>query len=134
MFGIGTKSAKLIAAATVAVGIGAIGAPSVAEAGDDGWRHGGRSFHGHHKHKQFHQRRHDFHGHHGHGRAVVHVWRPAPPVTVIRRPWVRGACHPVVGRGFDGFGRPATFGGTMCYDGFGNGFVVAGSEHVIGYF
>ena len=40
----------------------------------------------------------------------------------------------VVGKGRDHFGRRAKFGGTMCYDRFGYGYVVAGSRHVIHYY
>jgi hypothetical protein len=131
MFGIGTKSAKFIATASLALGIGAFCIPA-AEAGDDHRRHG---FHGHH-HRHHGHHRHHAHRHHGHWRSgvTVHVWDAFPPRPVIRHvPAVR-ACHPVIGQGFDRFGRRAKFGGTMCYDGYGNGYIVAGSQHVIHYF
>ena len=139
MFGIGTKSARLIATAALAVGIGAIGLPAAAEAGDDHRRHGGHhghhkyKHHGHHKHHSYH--RHHGHRHHGHWRSgfSVRIWDPYPP-PVIRHYSVVRPCHPVVGHGQDRFGRPAKFGGTMCYDRFGNGYVVAGSQHIIHYF
>ncbi|MGH6620466.1 MAG: hypothetical protein ACREF6_13060 [Alphaproteobacteria bacterium] len=143
MFGIGTKSARLIAAATLALGVGAIGLPAAAEAGDDHRRHGGHhkyKHHGHHKYKNHGHRghhRHYSHRRHGHGHwrsgFSVRIWDPYPP-PVIRHYSVARPCHPVVGHGQDQFGRRAKFGGTMCYDRFGNGYVVAGSQHVIHYF
>lgn len=144
MFGIGTKSAKLIAAAALALGLGAVGLPSAAEAGDDHRRHGrhggyhGSHYGGHHYNKHRSHHRHHAHRHHrrGHWRSgvTVHVWDPFPPRPVIRHyPAVR-PCHPVIGHGFDQFGRRAKFGGTMCYDRYGNSYVVAGSQHVIHYF
>lgn len=124
MFGIGTKSARLVATATLALGIGAAGLPAAAEAGD-GHRHhgGGHRFEGHYPRYPAYR----------HSRVVVQLWNPYPQPAF--QPYVAAAaCHPVVGHGVDGFGRRAKFGGTMCYDRFGNGYVVAGSEHVIHYF
>jgi hypothetical protein len=134
MFGIGIKSAKLIASAALALGVGAVGIPA-AEAGDDHRHHGGhhryKQHHGHNKHHGHH--RHHAHRHgHWHSGFSVHVWNPPPP-AVRYYPAVR-PCHPVIGHGVDQFGRRAKFGGTMCYDGYGNGYVVAGSQHVIHYF
>jgi hypothetical protein len=145
MLGIGTKPAKLLAAAALAIGIGAAGVPATVEAGDDHRRHGGRGFHGHQKHfKHGHHGRGDFRRHHGyrhhgyrhpgHSGVVVHIWRPQPHVPAVQHHWVTRPCHPVVGHGLDAYGRQAKFGGTMCYDRFGNGYVVAGSQHVIHYF
>lgn len=140
MFGIGTKSARLIAAATLALGVGAVGLPAAAEAGDDHRRHGGHhkyKHHGHHNFKHYGHHRHHSHRRHGHGHwnsgFSVRIWDPYPP-PVIRHYSVARPCHPVVGHGQDQFGRRAKFGGTMCYDRFGNGYVVAGSQHVIHYF
>jgi hypothetical protein len=139
MLGIGTKPARLIAVATLVMGVGAVGVPATAEAGDNHRRHGSHKFHGHQKHfKHGHFRRH--HGHHrqfhkrSHHGFAVHVWRPNLHAPVVHHHWVTRACHPVVGHGLDAFGRQAKFGGTMCYDRFGNGYVVAGSQHVIHYF
>jgi len=131
MFGIGTKSARLVATATLALGIGAAGLPAVAEAGDD-HRHrgGGHRFQGHHHNPHHHYRHHHGYRHSG---VVVHLWNPYPRPVIHHYP-VATACHPVVGHGQDAYGRRAKFGGTMCYDRFGNGYVVAGSEHVIHYF
>lgn len=143
MFGIGTKSAKLIAAAALALGLGAVGLPSAAGAGDDHRRHGRHGgYHGshngghHYRHRGHHRHHAQRHHRRGHWRSgvTVHVWDPFPPRPVIRHyPAVR-PCHPVIGHGFDQFGRRAKFGGTMCYDRYGNSYVVAGSRHVIHYF
>lgn len=136
MFGIGTKSAKLAVAAALAVGVGALGIPSESEAGDR-HRHGGHhghkfKHHGHHRHHAY-RHKHYRHGH-WHSGFSIRIWEPYRPAPVIRYyPAVR-ACHPVVGHGLDQFGRRAKFGGTMCYDRFGNGYVVAGSQHVIQHF
>ena len=43
-------------------------------------------------------------------------------------------CHPVTGIGRDRYGRKAKFGGTMCYDRYGNSYIVPGSRHVIHYY
>ncbi len=43
-------------------------------------------------------------------------------------------CHPVTGIGRDRYGRKAKFGGTMCYDRYGNSYIVRGSRHVIHYY
>ena len=73
------------------------------------------------------------HGRHG---VTVQAWKPAaPPPRPAYKPYrAKGACHPVVGHGSDHFGRRAKFGGTMCYDRRGHGYVVAGSRYVIRYY
>jgi len=45
---------------------------------------------------------------------------------------VRRDCKPTTGNGLHQ-GRPATFGGTFCYDANGRGYIVPGSEYLIGY-
>jgi hypothetical protein len=86
------------------------------------------------------------HGHHGgHGAAVFGAllggllignliaqassppprYRPAPQPAL-------GNCRYTTGRAYLN-GRLARFGGTMCYDGYGNAYIVTGSEHFIGY-
>ena len=42
------------------------------------------------------------------------------------------ACHPVYKHGY-WHGRPAKVGGTMCYNRYGNGYVVSGSRYLIHY-
>ena len=42
------------------------------------------------------------------------------------------ACHPVFRFGI-WHGRPAKAGGTMCYNAYGNGYVVSGSRYLIHY-
>ena len=43
-------------------------------------------------------------------------------------------CTPVSKIGYDGYGRAIRIGGTMCFDGYGAGYVVPGSRYVIGYY
>ena len=43
------------------------------------------------------------------------------------------ACHTVSKIGYDN-GRKAKIGGTMCYNAYGNSYVVKGSRHVIHYY
>ena len=54
------------------------------------------------------------------------------------RPLVRQVygrtCHTVSKTGYDGYGRKAKIGGTMCYDSYGNSYVVKGSRYVIHYY
>ncbi len=45
---------------------------------------------------------------------------------------MRRDCKPTTGSGLHQ-GRRATFGGTFCYDGHGRGYIVPGSEYLIGY-
>lgn len=42
-------------------------------------------------------------------------------------------CHPVSKNGF-WHGRHAKIGGTMCYDRYGNGYVISNSRHLIHYY
>lgn len=167
MYGITSKTARIIAIAGLALGIAAIATPAAADGnynrghgGGHGGSHGGKgsygkSGHGHHgaqkqKHaykrgyKQGYRNGHsNSHGHrrnhaywrkHGHHGVSVYAWKPFGhrPAYAHRR--IQAACHPVVGNGRDHFGRRAKFGGTMCYDRFGYGYVVAGSRHVIHYY
>ena len=53
------------------------------------------------------------------------------PVTYAPRP-VLGNCQATTGTGYY-YGRPALFGGTMCFDGYGRGYIAPGSRHFIGY-
>ena len=43
-----------------------------------------------------------------------------------------GNCHATTGSGYYN-GRPAQFGGTMCYDQYGRGYVNPGSRYFMGY-
>ena len=71
-------------------------------------------------------------GRHG---VTVQAWKHVAPPRPAYKPYrAKGACHPVVGHGSDHFGRRGKFGGTMCYDRHGQGYVVAGSRHVIRYY
>ena len=44
------------------------------------------------------------------------------------------ACHTVSKIGYDDYGKKAKIGGTMCYDSYGNSYVVKGSRYVIHYY
>ena len=57
--------------------------------------------------------------------------RPASPAYGYGKQ-VRRDCKPTTGNGLHQ-GRPATFGGTFCYDASGQGYIVPGSEYLIGY-
>jgi len=121
------RNGLLIAAAVLLAAIGP------AQAGERYWR-------GHH---------HGHYGHHGHRHSNYGAYaagafgtglvlgmvlsRPWPaPVYVAAPPRARYDCRPTTGTGWAA-GRPALFGGTFCYDQYGNGYVVAGSEYLIGY-
>ena len=43
-------------------------------------------------------------------------------------------CHPVSKKGYTRNGRKVKFGGTMCYDKHGHGFILNGSRHIIRYY
>ncbi len=43
-------------------------------------------------------------------------------------------CHPVSKIGYDHYGRRVKYGGTMCYDHDGYGYIVPGSRHIIHYY
>jgi len=53
-------------------------------------------------------------------------YAPPPPRLVL------GNCKPTTGTGYLN-GYPAQFGGTMCFDQFGRGYITPGSEYFIGY-
>lgn len=70
----------------------------------------------------------------GHPGVTVYGWKPYGRWSGYTQFRIDGSCHPVVGHGRDHFGRRAKFGGTMCYDRFGRGYVVADSRYVIRYY
>lgn len=131
MFGIGTKFAKIIAIAILALGSGAgmVALSASARAGDGYWRHDddhryrGRVYHRRPLPYRYHGRRQV--------RVVIRAWRPYPYRPVIRPGFVAAPCQPVIGRGFDQFGRRTKVAATMCYDRFGNGYILRGSERII---
>jgi hypothetical protein len=66
------------------------------------------------------------------GSLVARASAPPPPrYYAPPQPALRG-CRPTTGTGYLN-GRPAEFGGTMCYDAYGNAYILRGSEHFIGY-
>jgi hypothetical protein len=137
MFGIGTKFAKIIAIAILALGtgMGMVALSASARAGDGYWRHDDDD----HYHRGYEHGRRFYHPrpvpyrYRGPApyRIVIRAWRPYPYRPVIRPGFIAAPCQPVIGRGFDQFGRPAKVAATMCYDRFGNGYVVPGSERII---
>ncbi|MCG8544448.1 MAG: hypothetical protein MJE12_09590 [Alphaproteobacteria bacterium] len=84
------------------------------------------------------------HGHkHRRGYAKAHgYFHLAPPV--VRYGWAPvhrsryyyhpPHCHPVSKTGYTRNGRKVKFGGTMCYDKYGYGYIVNGSRHIIHYY
>ena len=133
MFGIGTKLAKIVATMLLALaaGIGMAALSAAAQAGDGNWRYDDHGYRG----QVYHPRPTPYRFHeHNNARVVVRGWEPYPYRPVIRPGFVAAPCQPVVGHGFDQFGRRAKVGATMCYDRFGNGYVLQGSEHIIRYF
>jgi hypothetical protein len=133
MFGIGTKLAKIVATAMLALAAGAavVGLSASAQAGDGNWRYDSHVYRGEVYHP--HPAPYRFHGPRN-VRVVVRAWEPYPYRPVISHGLVAAPCQPVIGHGFDQFGRRAKVGATMCYDRFGNGYVLSGSEHIIHYF
>lgn len=132
MYGIKSRTATFATILALAIGVAAIATPAAAggvpdhrgygytTAGyDKGYRH-------HHDRRYWHR--------HGHPGVTVHVWRPARAVPPSWRHRVATSCHAVVGKGHDHFGRRAKFGGTMCYDRYGRGYIAAGSRYVIRYY
>jgi hypothetical protein len=95
---------------------------------------------------------HGHRGHHGHGRhgdeaaylvggllgglmlgsLLTRASTPPPPRHYAPPQPVLGGCRPTTGTKYLN-GRPAQFGGTMCYDSYGNAYILRGSEHFIGY-
>lgn len=130
MFGIGTKFAKIIAIAILALGTsaGMFALSASARAGDGYWRHDGHWYRG----RVYHPRPvpYRYHGPRQ-VRVVIRAWHPYPYRPLIRPGFVAAPCQPVIGHGFDQFGRPTKVAATMCYDGFGNGYIVRGSERII---
>ena len=55
-------------------------------------------------------------------------YAPPPPPHYVHH----GNCSPIQGNG-SYHGRPARFGGTHCFDGYGNGYVVPGSAQFLYY-
>jgi len=65
------------------------------------------------------------------GSLLAQASSPPPRYRPAAQPAL-GNCRPTTGTAYLN-GRLARFGGTMCYDGYGNAYVVSGSEHFIGY-
>ena len=108
--------------------------------------HGGHHKHHVHKHHKHHWHKH--HKHHKHHRKhrrhgwgnfffafpiVQHSYRQEPVyVQPVPQQRARYNCQPTTGTRYIN-GRMANIGGTFCYDAFGQGYIVPGSEYFIGY-
>jgi len=159
MYGIMSKTARFIAITGLAAGVAAIALP--AKAGDRFGHQGGHgsygkshAYHGGHGGKHAYKKGYRrgyaqgrkqayWHGHrynhsywrkYGHPGVTVYGWKPYGHWSGYTQFRIDSSCHPVIGTGRDHFGRRAEFGGTMCYDRFGRGYVVADSRYVIRYY
>ncbi len=97
---------------------------------------GGHGRHGHHRHGH----------HHSHatylvggllgglvlGTMLTRATTPSPPRYAAPPQPVLGGCRPTTGTGYLN-GHQARFGGTMCYDRYGNPYILSGSERFLGY-
>jgi len=63
--------------------------------------------------------------------APAYRTQAAPAYYAPPRP-VLGNCQATTGTGYH-YGRPAQFGGTMCFDQYGRGYITPGSRYFIGY-
>lgn len=66
----------------------------------------------------------------GYGSWAPHGYRQHKRVRHYRH----NSCHPVSRLGYDRYGRKVKFGGTMCYDRYGDSYIVKGSRHIIHYY
>ncbi len=72
------------------------------------------------------------HGHHRYYRGLgFHYGRHGSRFGHYR---YLGWCREVTKYGFDRFGRRAKIGGTMCFDRYGNSYILSHSRHVIHYY
>ncbi len=94
-----------------------------------------------------HGHRHHGHGHHNDeavyligglvgglvlGSLLTRASTPPPPRYTVPTQPALGGCRPVTGTGYLN-GYPARFSGTMCYDRYGNAYILSGSERFLGY-
>lgn len=94
----------------------------------------GRYYHhsGHNYHRQGH-RHHRYHRHHRDRYYPPRRHYSHTPTYRPHRSYHRGnGCHPVTKTAYH-HGRLAKIGGTMCYDAYGNPYVVSGSRYVMHY-
>ena len=66
-------------------------------------------------------------GGHSHGGLGGHNYGPG-------RSRYSAGCRAVIKYGFDRFGRRAKIGGTLCFDRYGNSYILSRSRHVIHYY
>lgn len=97
--------------------------------GYSGW-HAGFGY-GYHRPRHYRHwpRRH----HHGSSVSLGFVIVQPAPRPVYVAPRLAFDCKPTTGTGRARNGRPALYGGTWCYDQYGTGYVVVGSEYFLRY-
>ena len=150
-----TTSFKALAPMAAAIGALAVALVVSGPAWADGYRHhrhdggdrgsyvmlgSGLKHLGHYGFKK-HRYSHDNSGKHRHVRKhharkhrYEHSFKHHGGDDHVRKGYVKrnSGCHPVSKVRWDR-GRKARFGGTLCYDAYGNGFIVPGSRYLIGY-
>lgn len=129
MYGIKSKTAKVIVLTLAALGVATFAAATAAAHDDHGVVY--RKYDSDHRWHSYDRRYWKKYGHHG---VTVYGWKPVGRWPSFHYGQARAACHAVVSNGRDHFGRRARFGGTMCYDRAGRAYVVPGSRYVIRYF
>ena len=86
-----------------------------------------RHYGGHGFYSGGHNPGHGVIGEHGHGGSGSYGLGPG-------RAGYSAGCRAVIRFGFDRFGRRAKIGGTMCFDRYGNSYILSHSRHVIHYY
>jgi hypothetical protein len=138
----GAMKTGIINALIIAIVVGLFTTAGATQGFADRYRHGHGGYHGH-GHHGYHYR---YRGHHRDGDYALGLvllpfaylfgysqgqYDSGRHYGSYDRAW---GCHPVVKVDYDRFGRRAKFGGTMCYNDYGEPFIVPGSRHIIYYY
>lgn len=138
----GAMKTGIIKALIIAIVVGLFTTAGATQGFADRYRYGHGGYHGH-GHHGYHDRHRGHHrgGHDDFGLLLVPFaylfgytqgrYDSEPYYGSYQRAW---GCHPVVKIGYDRFGRRAKLGATMCYDAYGEAFIVPGSRHIIHYY